>query len=59
MLKGIKQEEHRRLAIGKKLNADDDKNLKRVEKILLGELSVVFDSSVDQVKEKMSALYEA
>lgn len=57
MLKGIKQEEHRRNAIGKKLNTDDDKNLKKVEKVLLPELSVVFGSSIEQVKKKLSSLY--
>lgn len=50
MLKGIYGERNRRSKIGKRINMSDERYLKRVEKLLGTEFSIVFDVTVDQAK---------
>lgn len=54
MMKGIRKEQEKRSESGKKLSMNDDRNLHKVENILLVELSVVFNITVDQVKVKIN-----
>jgi len=53
MLKGITKERNRRMKDGKKLNASDDRNLQKVEKLLSAEFSVVFNISVENAETKI------
>lgn len=53
MLKGILQEERRKMKEGKKLNISDNINLQKVERIILSELAVAFGISVDEARQKV------
>lgn len=53
MLKGILNERARRIAAGRKLSMNDEKNLQKVEKLIAGEFAVVFNISLEQAKGKI------
>lgn len=53
MLKGIRQEEDRRVQNGKKLSMSDDRNMQKVFKLLSSEFAMVYSISQDEAKNKI------
>lgn len=51
--KGIEQEKSKRSLIGKSLNTTDDRNLKKIVKLICTEFSIAMEISEEEVRQKM------